>query len=190
MKYKPTIQGYKWITATTSNNGNGGLNDQEAFKSAVAMLEVAIDEWHSPRLVHLILTGATAHQYDSFIKRVKRDLAGIKYSYKGCTESASNRGGLHQHFMFVHDADDSTASPFDDGNDSSALSRATTATQRMAPDFKVTVAQPYSHDTPYMPLTSYTLQNAACWQSYIFKQRSKQPDHRYLSSRAASRTCH
>jgi len=150
MKYKPLTEGYKWITATTSNGGNGGLDDQEAFRGGIAMLEVAIDTWHSPRLVHLILTGATAHQFDSFIKRVARAMRGSRLAYKGCTEVASNRGGLHQHFMLVHDANDSTASPFDDGNDSSILSKAMTAIQRTVPTFNVTVADPYSSEgLPY-----------------------------------------
>ena len=149
------------------------------------MLETAIAEWSSPILIHTILTGATALQFDSFIKRVKRNLdqAGIKFMYRGCTETATDRGGLHRHYMWTIDADDSRNSPFDDGNDTSAISRATTATQRIAPDFEVTVAQPRRHDTPYIELTPYTLQDAADWLSYIFKRRSKLPGHRYMSSR-------
>jgi hypothetical protein len=192
MKYRPTVKANnRWETVTTGGH-NGGIHDQEAFKSGVLMLEAAIAEWSSPILIHTILTGATALQYDSFIKRVKRDLdqAGIKFKYKGCTETASDRGGLHQHFMWVIDADDSRNSPFDDGNDTSAISRAATATQRTAPEFKVTVAQPRRHDTPYIALTPYTLQDAACWLSYLFKSRSKPTCHAYMSSRAARRTCH
>lgn len=149
------------------------------------MLETAIAEWSSPILIHTILTGATALQFDSFIKRVKRNLdqAGIKFRYRGCTETATDRGGLHRHYMWTIDADDSRNSPFDDGNDTSAISRATTATQRIAPDFEVTVAQPRRHDTPYIALTPYTLQDAACWLSYIYKVRSKLPGHKYMSSR-------
>lgn len=187
MEYRPTVRNNnRWETVTSK--ANGGLHDQEAFRSGVMMIEAAIAEWSSPVLIHTILTGATALQFDSFIKRVKRDLtlAGIKFNYKGCTETASDRGGLHQHYMWIVDADDSTDSPFDDGNDSSAISRAATATRRTAPEFNVTVAVPYSSEgLPYMPLTTYTLQNAACWLSYIFKVRSKLPGHRFLSSRAA-----
>lgn len=184
MNYKPTVRKNRW--ETRNSKANGGLHDQEAFKKGVLLLEKAIAEWSKPVLIHTILTGATALQYDSFIKRVKRDLtlADIKAYYVGCTETASDRGGLHQHFMWVVDADDiSSTSPFDDGNDMSAISRATRATQRIAPDFNVTVAQPRKHDTPYIPLTTYTLQDACCWLSYIFKARSKLPCHKYMSSR-------
>jgi len=191
MNYKPTVRvKNRWETVTT-NKHNGGLHDQEAFKSGVMMLEKAIAEWSKPILIHTILTGATALQYDSFIKRVKRDLdlAGIKFNYRGCTETASDRGGLHRHFMWVVDAADSRNSPFDDGNDTSAISRAMTATQRIAPDFNVTVAQPRRHEPPYIALTAYTLQDAACWLSYIFKVRSKEPGHKYMASRSARRPC-
>ena len=64
------------------------------------------------------------------------------------------------------------------------------STVSLVPDFNVTVAQPRQHDTPYIPLTPYTLQDAADWLSYIFKSRSKPICHAYMSSRAARRTCH
>jgi len=183
--YKPTVKGNRWETATTSNNNNGGIHDQEAFRSGVAMIEAAINEWSSPILTHVILTKGTILDYDGFINRVKRYLAGTKYSFKGCTEEdgPDSKKGCHRHYMWIVDLDDSSNNPFDLDDDTSAISRALTATRRTAPEFEVTVAQPRRHDTPYIPLTPYSLQDAADYFSYIVKQRSKQACHRYISSR-------
>jgi hypothetical protein len=185
MRYQPTREGNKWVTKICS--ANMGIHDQSQFKSGVAMLETAIDEWTSPRLMHLILTGCeTREPYALFIDRVKRHMP--TKAYKVGIE-LDERKGTHAHWMLIIDAD-SPESLFDLDDDSSAIYKARSWVQRTHPDFEVTIAQPRRHKgTPYIPLSEYTLQDAAEWLSYAIKVRSKPAGPCYWSSRLVRRRC-
>lgn len=189
MRYQPTIEGNEWVTVTTQGNGNLGIDNQRKFKDGVLMLETAIDEWATPALVHMVITGASLDAYSLFLHKLKRSLddAGVPYKYRGCTE-VSTRKGQHQHYMIVVDSS-CPASLFDMDDEQSILSTACSWTQRAAPSFKVWVAEPKHHGVGGIPLSVATLQDAADYLSYIFKVRSKEPGHRYLSSRSARRGC-
>ena len=186
MKYTPLREegnGNKWTTALCSING--GIHDQTQFRSAVEMLEEAVDTWTAPRLIHLILTGATVAGYAEFIDRMKRHMP-VK-AYKAAIEVDTHKG-QHVHWMLIVDKS-SPESMFDQDNDSSPIYRVTALMQRIAPDFEVTVAQPRRHKTPYIPLSAHTLQDAADWFSYALKVRSKPAGGGcYWSSRSAKRT--
>lgn len=173
MKYKPIQIGKRWTTALCESNGNGGIHDQTQLKSAIKMLEDAVATWDSPKLMHLILTGASVSTYNLFIDSMKRALPGVK-AYKSAVEK-DTRKSQHVHLMLVTDAA-TPISLFDLDNDSSAISRIVTKLRRTEPEFDVTVAQPRKYAaTPYIPLDAATLHDAVDWFSYALKARSKPP---------------
>jgi hypothetical protein len=160
----------KWTTKLCSVNGNGGIHDQTQFKSAVGMLEKAVDSWTEPRLIHIILTDATVAGYAEFIDRMKRHMP-VK-AYKAATEVDSHKG-QHVHWMLIVDAS-SPINMFDLDNHSSAVNKVMARIQRTHPEFNVTIAQPYKYKhTPYIPLSNDTLHDAVDWFSYALKARSK-----------------
>ena len=181
MQYSPTVLSNQWVTATTSANGNGGIHDQRQFKAAVLMVESAIINYANPKLMHLVLTQGSISTYTTFIARLKRCLAAkdIEFEYKGCNELDSLKG-VHQHFMFVVNADNN---PFDQDDPQSPISRVTESISKTEPSFTVKVCQPKRYDTPYVPLSRWTLQDSCDWLSYAFKSRSKPEGQVYLSSR-------
>lgn len=183
MRYIPTVEDNEWVTDTCRERGNQGIHCQRKFKEGVLMLEGAIDEWVSPALVHTVLTGADLDTYSLFLQQFKRraSASGILFEYKGATE-ADRHKGQHQHFMWVVESD-SFGSLFDTDDAASVVSRTTEAIRRTAPAFNVYVCQPQRYSTAYVPLSDATLQDAACYLSYLFKRRSKEPGHRYMSSR-------
>ena len=140
-----------------------------------------------PKLVHIVLTKSTAEGYAAFIDRLSRQLkekAKVLFSYKGCTEYDFKKAD-HQHFMFVVDTDsvDQLFNP----NEDSLVADLLWNNRDTEPTFDLFLCTSKSQGTNYMPLCSDTLQDAACWLSYIYKARSKLPGHRYLSSRAPRR---
>ena len=189
MRYIPSIEGNEWVTVTTQGNGNLGIDNQRKFKDGVLMLERAIDEWDTPALVHIVLTGASVDAYSLFLHKLKRslDTNGVLFNYRGCTEVSAKKG-QHQHYMIVVDSP-APAALFDLDDEHSILSTACSWTQRAAPSFKVFVAAPKRHGCGGIPLSAGTLQDAAEYLSYIFKVRSKEPGHRYMSSRSARGAC-
>ena len=187
MRYIPTVEANGWVTKTTSEKGNKGIHCQRKFKEGVLMLERAIYTWDSPVLVSIVLTGSDIDTYNLFIHKLKRRLSdsSIMFEYKGCTESDKHKG-QHQHFGWVVEAD-SFDNIFD--SDDSAVSLTVASVQHQEPTFNVFVCNPQRYSTPFIPLTDDTLQDAACYISYLYKQRSKMPGHKYMSSRTA-RTLH
>jgi hypothetical protein len=182
MKYIPMKDGNKWTTNLCSINGNQGIHDQSQFKSAVEMLEQAVATWIAPRLIHIILTGATVSGYALFIDHMKRHMP--RKAYKAAIEVDSHKG-QHVHWMLIVDAS-SSGNLFDLGDDSSAANKVMRRIQRAQPDFNVTVAQPYKHPTPFIPLSEATLHDAVEWFSYALKSRSKPSDGKcYWSSRGS-----
>jgi len=180
MRYIPTIEASgAWSTVTTSDRGNEGIHCQRKFKEGILMLERAIDTWQSPVLVSIVLTGSDIDTYNLFIHKLKRRLGGLRFEYKGCTENDKHKG-QHQHFSCVVEANN-----FNNifNTDDSLLSLTASSVRCTHPTFNVHVCNPQQYDTPFIPLSDATLQNASCWLSYIFKQRSKQPNHKYMSSR-------
>lgn len=188
-KYIPTIISNAWITNTTTDRGNQGIHDQRKFKDGVFMLETALESWDSPKLIHTVLTGSSLETYKLFIQRFKRCMtaSGITFDYKGCEEMDSHKG-QHIHLMWVVDTD-STDRQFDVNDSASYVSKVMASIQRIDPEFNVYVCDPKHYDTPYIPLTAHTLQDAADYLSYIYKVRSKPECHRYLSSRSPRRHC-
>lgn len=179
MLYSPTVLSNQWITATTSANGNGGIDNQRKFKEGVLMLEKAIGDYSDPQLLHLVLTHSTDNTYTSFISRLCRSLKakGIHTEYKACTESDSFKG-QHVHIMLVVDTD----TP---GTVLEVVDKVEASVNATQPEFRVKVCEAHRHgNKPYIPLSIWTLQDAADWLSYIYKSRSKAEGHRYMSSRA------
>jgi hypothetical protein len=192
MKYIPKKIGNRWTTELCEKHGNGGIHDQSQLKSAIKMIEDAVDTWDSPKLMHIILTGATVPTYTLFMDSMKREMLGMK-AYKAAVET-DTRKGQHIHWMLITDAA-TPVSVFDQDNDSSPISRLITKIQRTEPEFNAMVAQP-RYSTPYIPLNDATLNDAVDWFSYALKARSKPAKgtgcHRsgvYLSSRPARRVC-
>ena len=151
------------------------------------MLEDAIATMSAPKLVHIVLTKSTAEGYAAFIDRLSRQLkekAKVLFSYKGCTEYDFKKAD-HQHFMFVVDTDsvDQLFNP----NEDSLVADLLWNNRDIEPTLDLFLCTSKSQGTNYMPLRSDTLQDAACWLSYIYKARSKLHGHRYLSSRRARR---
>ena len=159
MKYKYTKEVNRYVTPICSAPGNGGIHDASQFVSAVGMLEDALANWHSPKLFHLTLVNATTKDYSQFVTRMKVKLKDNDLHYKLATEQDAYKG-FHQHWMLLVDTDQ-PETLFDLTNDSSAISKVMKVVQRSAPHFMVDVAEPYKYDTPYIPLTASTLQDAA-----------------------------
>ena len=185
MKYTYTKEVNKYVTSICSAPGNGGIHDSSQFVSAVGMLEDALATWRSPKLFHLILVNATTKDYAQFITQMKVKMKGTNVHYKVATELDAYKG-FHQHWMVIVDTD-RPDDFFDVYNDSSAISKVTKVIQRSVPDFHVEVAEPYKHDTPYIPVTASTLHDAADWFSYALKVRSKPAGRCYGSSRPLRR---
>lgn len=182
------MEGNKWVTDLCSINGNGGLHDQTQFQSAIQMLEEAVATWDSPKLQHIILTGAALETYALFIDRMKRHMP-LK-AYKAGIETDMHKG-QHVHWMLIID-ESSPDGLFDLDDDSSPVSKVMKRIQRTEPEFNVTLAQPRRYRTPFIPLNAHTLQDAADWFSYALKVRSKAfSGNCYWSSRGgpARRTC-
>ena len=178
MLYSPTVLSNQWVTATTSANGNGGIDNQRKFKEGVMMLEKAISDYSNPLLLHLVLTHSTDNTYTSFISRLCRALKakGIHTEYKACTELDSFKG-QHVHIMLVVDTD----TP---GTVLEVVDKITVSVNATQPEFRVEVCEAHRHgNQPYIALSIWTLQDAADWLSYIYKARSKLEGHRYMSSR-------
>ena len=153
------------------------------------MLESAIDSMTSPKLVHIVLTGSTASGYATFIDKLSRQLkekAKVLSNYKGCTEYDFKKGD-HQHFMFVVDTDN--VDELFNQNEDSLVSDLLWNGRDNEPTLESFLCKSKRKGTNYMSLTDDTLQDAACWLSYIYKLRSKPECHRYLSSRSARRHC-
>lgn len=200
VQYKPTVHNMKWVTAVCSGNNNKGIDDQERFKKAVAMLEHAAHNWRNPRLFHLVMTGADRSAYQQLLTRLCRKVrsTGAQCDYKYAIE-LDNDKGLHCHVMFVLSsprrpqhfftiADESGVT------DASLLRRVVREVQADHPDLKASVQRPQSQPKPLYYIefnqTNNELLNEACeWCSYIFKSRSKPKGQCYGSSRPARRAC-
>lgn len=191
MRYEPTVVSNVWTTRTTTNNNNGGLDSQEAFKQGVLMLEQAIDEYESPKLLHLVLTGSDIAGYTTFVDKLKRQLrekAKVSFAYKACIEYDSKKLE-HMHLMLVVNASeiDSLFNQDEESLISDLLWNINTDGDNKLESF---LCQPKRYRTNYIPLSNDTLQCAADYLSYIFKSRSKVSGHKYLSSRKSRRTIH
>lgn len=153
------------------------------------MLEDAIATMSVPKLVHIVLTKSTTAGYAAFIDKLSRQMkekAKVVFSYKGCTEYDFKKAD-HQHFMFVVDTDsvDQLFNP----NEDSLVADLLWNNRDTEPTLDLFLCTSKSQRANYMPLRSDTLQDAACWLSYLYKARSKLPGHRYLSSRSSRRCC-
>ena len=153
------------------------------------MLESAIESMTSPKLVHIVLTKSTAEGYAAFIDRLSRQLkekAKVLSNYKGCTEYEIKKGD-HQHFMFVVDTDN--VDELFNQKEDSLVSDLLWNGRDNEPTLESFLCTSKQQRTNYMSLTDDTLQDAACWLSYIYKLRSKPECHKYMSSRQRRRHC-
>lgn len=150
------------------------------------MLEAAIESWSSPKLIHTVVTGSDLQTYKLFIERFKRRLsaANINFDYKGCEEVDGHKG-QHVHVMWIVDSD-CPETYFNADASNSTLNKVMASIQQQTPSFNVHVCQPQRYESFAIPLTLETLQCAADYLSYVYKARSKQKGHRYLSSRSTS----
>lgn len=183
-KYKPRKVGNKWVTPICSTEWNEGIHDQSQLRSAVGMIEVALNNWHQPRLIHLILTKATDIAYGSLIDSMRKAMP--LRAYKAATEVDAFKG-THVHWMLIVDSSTPEAT-FDLSDDYSALSKALTLIRQVEPSFEIEIAQPYKHPyTPYIPINVDTLDDVVDWFSYCLKLRSKPPAGSGISCYRSSR---
>lgn len=195
--YIPTVHNLKWTTAVCSGNGNQGIHNQEQFKKAVTMLEHAAHNWRSPRLFHVVMTGATKSVYQQLLTRLCRKVRSTEAlcDYKAAIELDSTKG-LHCHVMLVLGnitckperyftrADESGAI------DASLLRQVVREVQADCQSLKVSVQPPQSQPVPYIEFNQSNndrLNEAVEWCSYAFKARSKPKGSCYMSSRPARR---
>lgn len=205
-RYVPQQIGKKWITKVTAggvgDRYNGGLHSQEHFKKATAMLTNAAHTWRTPRLYHLILTGADADQYNAFLAEFCRMLrrADVDRDYVACIEHDAIKR-LHMHCFIVIGTKDKKPSRYitiangDDVADKpSTLQQALRLAQVACPALMVRVQRPASASTVFMELNQSNnhLLNEACeWLSYYAKVRSKPLSGRcYYASKRAAKTIH
>lgn len=188
MMYVPETRDNVWVTATA--DANKGLHCQRSFREGVMMLETAISEYDNPKLVHLTLKGSSAEGYATFIDKLTRKLrekAKVPFSFKGCSENDAKKAN-HIHLMIVVDSINIEAL-FDEGEES-LVSDLLWNGRDKEPTLDSFLATAKHHETKFIALSSDTLQDAACWLSYIYKLRSKPDGHKYLSSRKSRRTIH
>lgn len=179
------MRGKLWVTDTTDNNFNLGIHCQRSFRDGVLMLEMAITQYTNPKLVHIVLKGSNAQGYATFLDKLTRKLrekAKVPYSFKGCEEHDLKKQA-HMHIMMVVDAVNINELF---GPEESLVADLLWNNSDKEPTLSVFLCFPASqHGNNFMPLSAATLQEAACWMSYLFKQRSKKEGHRYISSRVA-----
>lgn len=176
MRYKPTKKGNEWVTATCSGNGNMGIHDQSQFKSAVLMLENALDNWEYPTLNHLVLTGSTESAYKQFIQELSNSIRSPdrkhwKYALETETDSPK---GYHCHLMLILSSDDMEATLGDTHN--TTINKIQREIRLTEPTFKVERIEPKRNNRDkslYKPINDHSLDDAVEWMSYIFKLRSK-----------------
>lgn len=177
MKYKPKRSSHgTWITDLTSSKKNSGIDNQKQFKSSVAMIEFASDNYRRPHLIHICFTAGNQEQYQQAIKGYCRSLSnrGVIYSYRGCFEqSDEDTKGYHCHLMLVFQHMDDGISPFTitDTKAGSMLARACSIAK-----VKFSIARPFNdkYKFKYISNTDYDkFDDAVEWISYIHKSRSK-----------------
>lgn len=186
-RYVPKRIGKKWITKVTEggigDKYNGGIHSLENFQKAIAMLTNAAHTWRSPRLYHLILTGADADQYNAFLAKFCRKLhrADVDAEYVACIEHDFVKR-LHMHCFIVIGTKDKKPSRFitianeADAAKPSTLQQALRLAQVACPALMVRVQRPAMHPTVYMELNqsnNHLLKEACEWISYYAKTRSK-----------------
>lgn len=187
MRYVPETRDNVWVTATA--DANEGIHCQRSFRDGVLMLETAIDEYTHPKLVHLTIKGSSDEGYATFIDKLTRKLrekAKVPFSFKGCHEDDVKKAN-HIHLMFVVDSNNVEA--LFDEEEESLVSDLLWNGRDKEPTLDSFLATAKLHGTKFISLSDDTLQDAACWLSYIYKLRSKPDCHKYLSSRRSRRKC-
>jgi len=199
VQYVPQIKNKRWFTTVCDGGDNEGIDDQEKFKSAVAMLEYAAHHWRNPRLYHIIQTGATPATYQAVLNKFCQKLrrAGGQCEWKSCIEFDIDKG-LHSHAMIVIETPGTLPSRYittrnESGKEEvSMLRHVVRGVQIDCQDLKVRVQAPASQRLAgciqFNQTNQELLNEAVEWCSYIFKKRSKPTSGEcYKSSRPARR---